>query len=51
VQRLGAFRAFPLDGEKSLKASFAALRFELDEFLVLVAPRTARANVALIVLP
>jgi hypothetical protein len=45
AQRLGAFRAFPVDGEKSLKTRFAAEVLDFDAFVVLVAPRGAQANV------
>jgi hypothetical protein len=51
AQRLGAFRAFPVDGEQGFEVSFAAAGLDLVKFFVLVAPRGAQANVVLFLLP
>jgi hypothetical protein len=51
AKRFGAFCAFPVDGERGLKARFAAAGLDLAKFVLLVAPRGAQANVALFLLP
>jgi hypothetical protein len=51
VQRLGAFRALPVDGERGLKVRFAAAGPDLVKSIVLVALRGAQANVVLFLLP
>jgi hypothetical protein len=51
AQRLGAIRAFPVDGEKDLEVRFAAAGLDLDKFIVPAATRGAQANVFLFLLP
>jgi hypothetical protein len=51
AQRLGAFRALPVDGKQGLKVRFSTAGLDLDTFLVLVAPRGAQANVVMFFLP
>jgi hypothetical protein len=51
AQRLGAFRAFPVNGEQGSKVRFAAAGPDLDKPIELAAPRGAQANVVFFLLP